>query len=329
LNRIRAITAFTETRAEISAQIEGISRDLRVQGDEYVNLIVDILKSMDPESMVLSMIGDLEKPEFYDEVLRITHLFGARSFLRAKRIFTPDGVKLCDLIFSEISKITGQHRGETVEMAKRKSIERDMRIMRWVARLPESALVPRGREDRLIEGMFRIMHLADAVIEERVAIGNDNPDVLGYMYSIGQHVFKLTDLLAGYLYRELRTDHREGHRGDEDAGYTEEQRDTLRLYVDMEREYTRRYSAQARPPTPVEQAQTTRIGGYKDSESKSDADDCIVCSHMKRSMAATPCGHISLCGGCATKLVQRAGPDELAECPNCRAPVEGFYMTYQ
>ena len=328
-NRIKTIAYLTETRAEISAQIDVISRDLRARGDEYVNLIVDILKSMDPESMEMTVAGDLERPIFRGEVLRITHLFGARSFLRAKRIFTPDGVKLCDLIFSEVSKIPGEYREATVDIAKLKSIERDMRIMQWVARLPEGALVPNERANQLIVGVFCIMHSADAVIEERVAIGNENPDVLGNTYSIGQHVFKLTDLLAGYLYRELRTDLREGHRGGE--GYTDEQRDTLRLYADMAREYTNRYTIEQheQPQVAPEEAQTTRIGGYKVSKSESSADECIACTEMKRNMVATPCGHVSMCGGCATKLVQRAGPDELTNCPICRAPVVGFYMPYE
>jgi hypothetical protein len=179
--------------------------------------------------------------------------------------------------------------------------------------------------------MFRIMHLADAMIEEKVAIGNETPDVFGDMYSIGNHVVRLVDLLAGYLYREFRTDHREGHIGDEDDGYTEEQRGTLRWYMDMESEYTRRYHIQERQPPHValEQAQTTRIGAYKVSKSESDADDCIACIDMKRTMVATPCGHMSMCGKCVTDLVQRAGPDELTACPNCREPVVDFYMIYQ
>jgi len=77
------------------------------------------------------------------------------------------------------------------------------------------------------------------------------------------------------------------------------------------------------------QAQTTHIGAYKVSKSESSADDCVACVDMKRNTVATPCGHVSMCGGCATKLVQRAGPDELTKCPNCRAPVEAFYMIYQ
>jgi hypothetical protein len=101
--------------------------------------------------------------------------------------------------------------------------------------------------------------------------------------------------------------------------------------MEMERAYTRLHFPQALLPQRAARApaQATRIGGYKDSESKAEADDCIVCSEMKRSMVATPCGHISLCGGCATKLVQHTAQDKLAECPNCRAPVDAFYMTYQ
>jgi hypothetical protein len=110
LDRIRYIAAFAATRAEISAQIEVISRDLRLRGDEYVNLIVDILKSMDPESMELTMAGDLEQPSFHDELMRITHILGARSFLRAKKIFTSYGVMFWDFIFRVISEIPGEYR---------------------------------------------------------------------------------------------------------------------------------------------------------------------------------------------------------------------------
>jgi hypothetical protein len=328
LNRIRNAA----TRVELSAQIEGISQDLRLYGDEYVNLIVDILKSMNPEPTRLTMYGDPYRPDFDSKLVRITHLLGARSFLRAKKIFTPDGVRFWDFIFGVISEIPDEHRGGTIEMTKRNSIERDMRIMRWVAPLSEYALVPEDRADWLIERMFRIMHLVDAAIEERVAIKDGTPDVLGNVTSVKKHVDDLKVLLAAYLFGELRTDLLEDVRGDEDSGYNDHEREILDRYDDMERAYTRRHSPQARPPPQAApaQAQATLVGGYKVSKSESGADDCIACTDMKRTMVAMPCGHISMCGKCATELVlKHTKQGELAKCPMCQTHVVGFYMTYQ
>jgi len=54
---------------------------------------------------------------------------------------------------------------------------------------------------------------------------------------------------------------------------------------------------------------------------KTEDNECLLCLDNKKDIVFIPCGHVSMCSGCANKFTN-------TECPCCRKTIEYMYKIY-
>ena len=81
----------------------------------------------------------------------------------------------------------------------------------------------------------------------------------------------------------------------------------------------RREERRAAKTVPAEDAKPAEEAkAAKPAEDAERADECLICQDAVRTHLCAPCGHLTMCGGCAHRLNNSFTPQEFPRCPYCR-----------